>query len=224
MTEPPPVLVRRLILASKSRSGRPPAPVDTPAVCLRRWPARRCWSARASLLPVPFAASRAGNGARLGCQAVPTMPSNPADRYPYRYCTSDMASANDVLLQSGVASLPRKCSQDSDTPLPVSGRTAETGDVPLTSIIRCASCRQPAAFPGGKCSSPADTPPLGSGRRLRPCGVTRHRTSAASWGRLRDAPDAELTRNRSVSAGDRLVAAQPGVRTGARHTRIRRPP
>ena len=60
MTEPPPGLVRRLVLASESRSGRPPAPVDTLAVRLRRWPGRRCWSARASLLPVPFAASRAG--------------------------------------------------------------------------------------------------------------------------------------------------------------------
>jgi len=39
-----------------------------------------------------------------------------------------------------------------------------------------------AAFPAGKCSKPADTPPPRSRRRLRPCEVTRHRTSAASWG------------------------------------------
>jgi len=36
--------------------------------------------------------------------------------------------------------------------------------------------------PAGKCSKPADTPPPRSRRRLRPCEVTRHRTSAASWG------------------------------------------
>jgi DNA-binding CsgD family transcriptional regulator len=39
--------------------------------------------------------------------------------------------------------------------------------------------------PSGKCSKPADTPPLGSRSRLRPCVVTRHRASAASRGRLR---------------------------------------
>src|ERR1700732_322351 len=50
------------------------------------------------------------------------------------------------------------------------------------SMIRCARCRHLAAFPAGKCSKPADTPPPRSRRRLRPCEVTRHRTSAASWG------------------------------------------
>jgi len=60
------------------------------------------------------------------------MPSNPAERYPYHYCTSDMAPAIDVLLRPGVATLWRKCSEITDTPLPVSGRTVETGDVPLT--------------------------------------------------------------------------------------------
>ena len=29
------------------------------------------------------------------------MPSNPAERYSYRYCTSDMAPAINVLLRSG---------------------------------------------------------------------------------------------------------------------------
>jgi hypothetical protein len=98
MTEPPPVLVRRLVLASESRSGRPPRPWTPLAVCLRGGQGGdvgllgHLFYLCLSLHPEP------GNGARLGCQAVPTMPSNPADRYPYRYCTSDMASAIDVLL------------------------------------------------------------------------------------------------------------------------------
>jgi hypothetical protein len=92
MTEPPPGLVRRLVLASESRSGRPPAPVDTPWQYV-------CGGGQGGdvglvghlfylcllLHPEP------GNGARLGCQAVPTMPSNPAERYPYPHCTSDRA-------------------------------------------------------------------------------------------------------------------------------------
>jgi non-heme chloroperoxidase len=75
---------------------------------------------------------------------------------------------------------------DQDRVLPYEASSSGPDEAPgPTSMIRCASCRQPAAFPAGKCSKPADTPPPRSRRRLRPCEVTRHRTSAASWGRLR---------------------------------------
>jgi hypothetical protein len=76
-------------------------------------------------------------------RAGPTMPSSPVGRYPHPDCTSDKAPAGDVWSGSGSGGervhrgnsgrrvLTQKCSQGVDTPLPVSGRTVETGELPV---------------------------------------------------------------------------------------------
>jgi len=61
------------------------------------------------------------------------------------------------------------------------GTQAGSGRVAATTTANGCGGAWPRS-PAGKCSKPADTPPPRSRRRLRPCEVTRHRTSAASWG------------------------------------------
>jgi hypothetical protein len=80
-----------------------------------------------------------GNGARLGCRQVrlcrPTRPSGIRTLTAlHPYCTSDMAPAIDALLRSGRRVLTEEMQSGFGYPLPVSGRTVETGNVPLTPL------------------------------------------------------------------------------------------
>jgi hypothetical protein len=78
--------------------------------------------------------------------------------------------------RAGSGSLRADAAADGACPRSRPPRSRRPDEAPgPASTIRC---RQPAAFPPWKCSRPADTPHLGSRRRLRSCEATRHRTSA----------------------------------------------
>ncbi len=78
-------------------------------------------------------------------------------------------------------------------------------------MIRCASCRQPAAFPAGKCSKAADTPATRFQTQTQTVRGYPAPDQRRVWGASEDVPGEGLTQEPSTPIATIALAQQSGV-------------